>query len=391
MKAIVFDRFGDPREVLEVREVPRPEPGPGQVRVRMLASPVNPSDLLVVRGQYGRLPKLPATPGFEGAGVIDAAGPGLLRHLRRLVPGRKVAVLHGTGGTWQEYVVLPARSVVPVPPDLPDEQVASFFVNPATALIMTRYELQIPPGAWLLQTAAASTLGRMIVRLAKHDRFRTINVVRRREQGEELLRAGGDAVICTSDEAIEERVKALDGGAGVPYAVDAVGGPTGSAVLKSLAAEGRLLVYGTLSGEPILIDPRVLMVVGAARRGILAFQLGAPTRRADDAGPVPPHQQAAERRGPDLGGRCLLSAGCGQGSGRAGQRSGPAGQGAFADELGGGSPVAGKEEENIEYRTPNNQRRRNSLRHSAFGVRYWIFSLLFLRHWCFGVRYWTFF
>lgn len=264
MKAIVFDRFGEPSDVLEVREVPRPEPGPGQVRVRMLASPVNPSDLLVVRGEYGRLPKLPATPGFEGVGVIDATGPGLLRHLRRLVPGRKVAVLNGTGGNWQEYVVLSARNVVPVSRDLPDEQAASFFVNPATALAMTRYVLKIPPGAWLLQTAAGSALGRMIIRLGKHYGFRTINVVRRREQGEELLRAGGDAAICTNEESIEERVQALTGGAGVPYGVDAVGGVTGSAVLKSLAPEGRALLYGTLSGEPITIDPRVLLV-GQAR------------------------------------------------------------------------------------------------------------------------------
>src|SRR5438105_13212660 len=115
MKAVVFECFGEPREVLAVREVPTPEPGPGQVRVRMLLSPVNPSDLLVVRGQYGKVPTLPATPGFEGVGVIEQAGPGFLRILRGLRPGRRVAVLNGQGGNWQEQVVLPARQVVPVP------------------------------------------------------------------------------------------------------------------------------------------------------------------------------------------------------------------------------------------------------------------------------------
>src|SRR5262245_8243602 len=98
MKAAQFDRFGAPREVVQVREVPKPEPGRGQVRVRMLAVPVNPSDLLVVRGQYGRLPSLPATPGFEGAGVVDLAGPGLLKTIRGLRPGRRVAVLNPQGG-----------------------------------------------------------------------------------------------------------------------------------------------------------------------------------------------------------------------------------------------------------------------------------------------------
>jgi NADPH:quinone reductase-like Zn-dependent oxidoreductase len=223
----------------------------------MLASPVNPSDLLVVRGQYGRLPELPATPGFEGVGVVEAAGGGLLGRLR---VGKRVAVLNSRGGNWQEQVVVPARQVVPVPSDIPDEQAASFFVNPASALVMTRWVLKVPHGAWLLQTAAGSALGRMVIRLGRLDGFRTINVVRRREQAEELLRAGGDAVICTADESVEERVQAITGGEGVRYALDAVGGATGLAAVKALAPHGRLLVYGTLSGEPMPLDTRILMV-----------------------------------------------------------------------------------------------------------------------------------
>src|SRR5262245_16545274 len=106
MKAVVFDRCGDPAEVLELRDVPPPSPGPGQVRVRMLASPVNPSDLLFIRGQYGQAPKLPATPGFEGVGIVEESGGGLLG---RRVLRRRVAVLGGASGNWQEQVVLPAQ------------------------------------------------------------------------------------------------------------------------------------------------------------------------------------------------------------------------------------------------------------------------------------------
>src|SRR6266516_4130290 len=102
MKALVFDRFGEPADVLQLRDVDQSAPGRDAVRVRMLASPVNPSDLLVVRGVYGRLPTLPATPGFEGVGVIDEAGPGWLARLRGLRPGRRVAVLNAAGGNWQE-------------------------------------------------------------------------------------------------------------------------------------------------------------------------------------------------------------------------------------------------------------------------------------------------
>src|SRR5205085_4034028 len=108
-----------------------------------------------------------------------------------------------------------ARHAVPLAADLPDDQAATFFVNPATALVMTRWVLRVPPGAWLLQTAAGSALGRMVIRLGKHFGFRTLNVVRRRQQAEELLRAGGDAAVSTNDESLEERVQALTGGEGV--------------------------------------------------------------------------------------------------------------------------------------------------------------------------------
>jgi NADPH:quinone reductase len=256
MKAVVFERFGDPAEVLQVRELPTPEPGPGQVRVRMRAAPINPSDLLYVRGEYGRRSKLPATPGFEGAGLVEAAGPGLLGQLRA---GRRVAVLHREGGTWQEQVILPARQVVPVPASVSDEQAASFFVNPASALVMTRSILKIPRGAWLLQTAAGSALGRMVIRLGQTYGFRTINVVRRKEQAEELRRLGADATISTNEESIEERVRTITQGEGVPFALDAVGGATGSTLVKALGRGGRLLVYGALAGEPLSVDPRVLV------------------------------------------------------------------------------------------------------------------------------------
>lgn len=273
MKAAVFERFGEPAEVLQVRDVPLPEPGPGEVRVRMIASPVNPSDLLVVRGRYGVLPALPATPGFEGVGIVDKVGPGFLG---RLVQGKRVTVINDKGGNWAEYAVINARQARPVPADLPDEQVASFFVNPATALAMVRHVLEVPRGEWLLQSAAGSALGKMIIKLARHDGIRTVNVVRRREAMAELQALGADVVLASADGPIDAQVRRAVGSEGVKYAIDPVGGDTGTEVFQSLAAEGRLLVYGTLSGEPVRLDPRLLI---SGKRVVEGFWLGHWMRR----------------------------------------------------------------------------------------------------------------
>ena len=268
MKAIVFERFGEPADVLALGEVPTPEPGPGEVRVRMIASPVNPSDLLVVRGRYGVLPSLPSTPGFEGVGVVDKVGGGLLG---RFVQGKRVTVINHAGGNWAEYAVIPAKQARPVPDDLPDEQVASFFVNPMTVLALVRHVLAVPRGQWLLQSAAGSSLGKMIIRLCKHDGIRTINVVRRREAMDELKALGADVVLTTADGPLDNQVRTATAGAMVRYALDPVGGDTGTQVFDSLAADGRMVVYGTLTGEPIRIDSRRMI---AGKQVLEGFWLG---------------------------------------------------------------------------------------------------------------------
>lgn len=268
MKAILFEQFGEPAEVLQVRDVPEPQPGPGQVRVRMIASPINPSDLLLTRGRYGFRPELPARVGFEGVGVVEAVGPG---PLGLYLKGKRVAVLNQQGGNWAEKVVIPAKRAVPVSSRLADEQVASFFVNPATVLAMVRHVLAVPTGGWLVQSAANSVLGRMIIRLGRHDGFKTINIVRRPELIEELRQLGGDAVLCSQNGPIDEQVRAITGGDGALHALDAVGGDIGTGVFNSLGSGGRMLVYGTLSGEPIRVDPRQMI---SGRRVVEGFYLG---------------------------------------------------------------------------------------------------------------------
>jgi NADPH2:quinone reductase len=280
MKAIQFDAYGEPTEVLAVADRPVPEPGNLEVRIRMLASPVNPSDLLYVRGHYsGVEPRFPAPVGFEGVGIVDAVGPGA----NGVVVGQRVAAINGQGGNWAQYAVVPAGSLLPAPDGIPDEQVASFVVNPASAILMVRHVLAVPRGEWLLQSAAGSELGRMIIRLAKRDGIRTLNVVRRREAVAELKALGADAVIVSAEGPIDEQVHAIVGHEGVKYAIDPVVGQTGTEMFKALHEDGRMLVYGSLTGEPIRVgeDPRDIL---SGRRTLEVFWLGYWLPRLDESG-----------------------------------------------------------------------------------------------------------
>lgn len=278
MKAIQFAQYGEPTQVLSVAERPLPEPGLGEVRVRILASPINPSDLLFVRGVYaGVQPRFPAPVGFEGVGRVEALGP----QVQRPLPGQRVGVVNNQGGNWAEYAVVPATDLVPVPDDLPDEQIASLVINPTSAVLMIRHVLAIPPGEWLLQSAASGELGRMIIRLAHHDGIRTINVVRRREAVAELERLGADAVVVSSEGPIDEQVRKIVGPAGVKYAIDPVVGEIGTQMYQALGEEGHMLVYGSLTGEPIRVgaDPRYIL---AGRRILEVFWDGYWLPRLDE-------------------------------------------------------------------------------------------------------------
>src|SRR5258708_20767916 len=112
MKAIRFAQYGEPAQVLTVQECPLPEPGKGEVRVRVLASPVNPSDLLFVRGLETAIqPQFPSPVGFEGVGMVEALGP----QVQRPAPGPRDAVFNQNGGNWASYAPPPARPLPAVP------------------------------------------------------------------------------------------------------------------------------------------------------------------------------------------------------------------------------------------------------------------------------------
>ncbi len=226
----------------------------------MIARPINPSDLLQVQGVYGRKPPLPATAGLEGLGVIEALGEGV----SGWAIGQRVVPM-GAQGTWAEGLVTPASHLFPVPDGLADEQAAQAVVNPLTAWLMAD-QLGLGEGHWLIQSAAASAVGHCLIQLAKLRGFKVLCLVRRPEAVQELMEAGADGALCTSDpEWMKQATALLPEGAHA--AVDAVGGALGGDMVKLLRPGGTMLVYGALSMEPLQLPGGQLIFRTATVRG----------------------------------------------------------------------------------------------------------------------------
>ena len=260
MKALIFRETGEPKSVLKLEEIPPPPSAPGEALVRVLLSPINASDLHMVRGRYGYQPELPASPGIEGVGIVEALGPGL----QGPRAGTRVIFIH-TWNTWREQIVCPADKLVPVPDDLDDSTAAASYINPLTAWALTISTHNLKDGDWLLQTAAGSSVGKFVLQLAQQYRFKTINVIRRREQESIIRTLGGDKVICTADEDLRSRLQELTAGKGVERAIDCVAGDLGAEIARNLAPAGTMLVYGALSSHRQTDPAKFLMPLFAPR------------------------------------------------------------------------------------------------------------------------------
>jgi len=210
MKALIFRQTGEPKNVLTLEEIPTPPLAAGEALVRVLLSPINASDLHMVRGRYGYQPELPASPGIEGVGIVETVGPGV----KAPTVGTRVVFID-TWNTWREQIVCPADKLVPVPDGLHDSAAAASYINPLTAWALTLSTHNLKKGDWLLQTAAASSVGKFVLQLAQQYQFKTINVIRRREQESIIRNLGGDEVICTADEDLRTRLNELTSGKGV--------------------------------------------------------------------------------------------------------------------------------------------------------------------------------
>jgi len=263
MRAALLERFSGPAGV-RIVDLPVPEPRRGEILLKVICSPVNPSDVLYCSGTYGSPPQLPVVPGFEGCGIVVASGGGMMA--RRLVGTRVAAAVQSGQGFWAEYVVVKALEALPMPAHVSDESAASAFVNPLTALALARPVIRGAHAA-MIHTAGASQLGRMLIRLAQRHGFPLISIVRREALVAELKAAGAAHVLDSSRADFPASLTALAREVRATWAADAVAGTMTGILAACMPPGSTIAVYGVLSGSESVVNPGDLIFRGQTVTG----------------------------------------------------------------------------------------------------------------------------
>ncbi len=253
--------YGDPSKVLECVESEVPEPAEGEVLIRLRRAVINPSDLGMIQGRYGRLRELPAVAGREGVGEVVALGP----RVEKPEPGTWVRFPEDPG-VWREYTVAKADPLLEVPSDLPLDQAAMAFVNPPTALRLLDDFESLEPGDWILQNAANSAVGLSVIALAKARSLRTLNVVRRPELADPLLERGADAVVLEED-AYEKDTSRWVGEGKIRLGLNSVGGESVIKMIRAMDDGATVVTFGGMVGTPVRFPTRNLIFNDIALRG----------------------------------------------------------------------------------------------------------------------------
>jgi NADPH:quinone reductase-like Zn-dependent oxidoreductase len=258
MTAVILESYNG-ADALRVVQRPVPQPGPNEVLVKVAASPINPSDLSFLQGNYGFRKPTPIVPGFEGSGTVVAVGSstGLMG---RYLAGKRVAcVTQQKGdGLWAEYVATSVNYALPLDDAVSLEQGAMSVVNPLTAVAL----IDIAKKAghkMVINTAAASALGQMMHRLGQQEGVAVVGIVRRAAQVEQLKQQGMTHILNSSDADFAQQLRDLCHQQNIRLAFDAIAGDSPLTLLAVMPAHSRVTVYGGLSQQAVQIDPTGLI------------------------------------------------------------------------------------------------------------------------------------
>src|SRR6266853_2596858 len=262
ISAAVYETHGNPADVLKIETQPWPTPASDEAVVQMRAAPINPADLNQIEGKYPLRFPLPATPGFEGAGVVVDPG----KSVKDLAIGALVILPHDLG-TWRDAVAVKASELVNVPPEIDPVHAAMLKINPMTAWRLLHDYVDLKSGDWLIQNAANSAAGRAVIQIARDLGYKTANVVRREELIDELRAEGGDVVL-VDGENLREEVKNATDNAAIRLGLNAVGGDSALRLANTLAPGSTMVTFGAMGLQPLKIPNGLLIFKDLRFRGI---------------------------------------------------------------------------------------------------------------------------
>ncbi len=250
-------------DALTWTELPTPQPGAGEVLVKIHAASLNFPDLLIVQNKYQIKPALPFVPGSEYAGVVEAVGQGV-SHLKI---GQTVACLSGTGG-FATHTLAPAALCMPLPPGFPLVDAAAFIMIYATSHHALLDRAQLKAGETVLVLGAAGGVGTSAIQIAKACGARVIAAASSADKCALCISIGADASINYSSENLREAVKTLTNGKGPDVIYDPVGGDYTEPAFRSIAWRGRYLVVGFAAGPIPSLPLNLALLKGASIVGV---------------------------------------------------------------------------------------------------------------------------
>ena len=262
IKAIVYERHGNPADVLQIQTEAWPKPAADEAVVEMRAAPINPADINAIEGKYPGRREVPAVPGFEGAGVVVEVG----ADVSAITKGALVILPHNIG-TWREAMAVKANELVAIPPEIEPVHAAMLKINPMTAWRLLHDYVDLARGDWLIQNAANSAAGRAVIHIAHELGYKTVNVVRRAELIDELRGEGGDVVL-VDNEKLRDEVKDATSGAAIRLGLNSVGGDSALRLANCLAFGGTLVSFGAMSLQPLKIPTGLFIFKDLRFRGI---------------------------------------------------------------------------------------------------------------------------
>lgn len=260
MRSVSYTEFGDATEVLGLVERDLPQPGKGQVRIKLLLSPIHNHDLMTIKGVYGVKPELPSVPGTEAVGVVDALGEGV----SNLKLGQRV--MGGANEAWAEFYLGDAARLIAVPDSVDDETACQLISMPLSAKMLLA-DLDVKSGDWIIQNAANGAVGKLLNQFAGEAGVKVVNLVRRDGGVAEMAALGIGNTVSTEGKGWRDQVKTITGGAPIVRGLDSIGGDGPEALLSVMAERSEVVSFGNLSGQKIALSSDMILFKQAVVRG----------------------------------------------------------------------------------------------------------------------------